>query len=148
MKVSFKIDSLATAETAVAQCALLAETYRRDQPKTAAIESIESDEAPAPVAPKRGSGRYVRTSCIKIVTTVVQPRFGCNADPIRSAIVHADEMAEFAIELIKCAETAMRHDAPFVAGSWCKFCAAKNTCATFQGFQRTELYREFDLTPS
>jgi hypothetical protein len=53
MKVSFKIDSLATAETAVAQCALLAETYRRDQPKTAAIESIESDEAPAPVAPKR-----------------------------------------------------------------------------------------------
>jgi Protein of unknown function (DUF2800) len=83
-----------------------------------------------------------------IVTTVVQPRFGCNADPIRSAIVHADEMAEFAIELIKCAETAMRHDAPFVAGSWCKFCAAKNTCATFQGFQRTELYREFDLTPS
>jgi uncharacterized protein DUF2800 len=83
-----------------------------------------------------------------VVTTVVQPRFGGNADPIRSAIVHAEDMAEFAIELLECARIAMRHDAPFVAGAWCKFCAAKPTCATYQNFQRTELYREFDLTPS
>jgi hypothetical protein len=57
-------------------------------------------------------------------------------------------MAEFAIELLERAQIAMRSDAPFVAGTWCKFCAAKSTCATYQNFQRTELYREFDLTPS
>jgi hypothetical protein len=83
-----------------------------------------------------------------VVTTVVQPRFGGNSDPIRSAIVRAEDMAEFAIELLERAQIAMLPDAPFAAGDWCKFCAAKNTCATYQNFQRTELYREFDLIPS
>jgi hypothetical protein len=83
-----------------------------------------------------------------VITTVVQPRFGGSSDPIRSAIVHAEDMAAFAIELLACASIAMRSDAPFNAGAWCKFCAAKPTCAAYQNFQRAELYREFDLAPT
>jgi Protein of unknown function (DUF2800) len=80
-----------------------------------------------------------------VVTTIIQPRFGGTSDPIRSAVVDAAEMAEFALVLLERAHAAMRPDAPIAAGSWCKFCQAKNTCQTHQLFQHAEVYREFAL---
>ena len=50
-----------------------------------------------------------------VVTTVIQPRFAGSSDPIRSAMVDAVEMAEFAIELIDRAHVAMQPNAPILA---------------------------------
>ena len=80
-----------------------------------------------------------------VVTTVIQPRFAGSSDPIRSAVVDAVEMAEFAIELIDRAHVAMQPNAPILAGTWCKFCPIKNSCQAHQNFRHAEAYRDFAL---
>jgi hypothetical protein len=70
-----------------------------------------------------------------VVTTVIQPRFGGSSDPIRSAVVDAVTMAEFAIALITKAHVAMQAHAPIAAGDWCKFCPVKNSCLVHQTYQ-------------
>ena len=52
-----------------------------------------------------------------IVSTVVQPR--TKGDPIRSAIIDADELAEWAVWLIDRAHAALDPAAERVAGSHC-----------------------------
>ncbi len=81
----------------------------------------------------------------RISMTIVQPRFS-NADPVRTWSIDAVELAEFSIDLMTRARAALEHDAPTLAGQWCKFCVAKNSCLAFQNAKATAAYDEFRLT--
>jgi Protein of unknown function (DUF2800) len=81
----------------------------------------------------------------RVSMTVVQPRFS-NADPIRTWSIDAVELAEFSFELMARARAALEPDAPTIAGEWCKFCPAKNSCLAFQNVKSSATYHEFRLT--
>lgn len=79
-----------------------------------------------------------------IVSTVVQPRIR-NADPIRSAIIDVDELAEWAVWLIERAHDALDPSAKRVAGKHCRFCALTQNCLAHQRDRQKAAYNEFLL---
>ncbi len=81
----------------------------------------------------------------RISCTIVQPRFGGNADPIRVAVLDAVELVEFSFELMNAARAALAPDAPTIAGAHCKFCRAQNYCLAYQNMKNADLYYEFSL---
>jgi uncharacterized protein DUF2800 len=80
----------------------------------------------------------------RVYLTVVQPRFA-NADPIRTWVVDAPELAEFSFELITRARAALEQNAPTIAGEHCKFCGAKGSCLSYQNARSDAAYHAFDL---
>jgi hypothetical protein len=76
-----------------------------------------------------------------ITLTIVQPN--SKGDAVRTASVDAVTLTEWSLELIDCAHATQQPDAPTVAGSWCLFCPAKNTCLTHQNAQADAAYQQF-----
>lgn len=63
-----------------------------------------------------------------VVIHIVQPRAGHPDGPVRSETVDMDGLAQFARELGRAANAALREDAPLMAGSHCRFCRAAGAC--------------------
>jgi Protein of unknown function (DUF2800) len=81
----------------------------------------------------------------RVSMTVVQPRFGGNADPIRTVVLDAVELAEFSFTLMNAARAALAPDAPTVAGNHCRFCRAQGSCLTYQNMKSQAAYHQFAL---
>jgi hypothetical protein len=80
----------------------------------------------------------------KVVATIVQPRFG-KAEPIRTVVLDAIELAEWSFELMKHAHATRDPEAPTVPGDWCKFCPAKGSCLAHQLQRANTAFHEFTL---
>jgi hypothetical protein len=79
-----------------------------------------------------------------VTMTVVQPRFA-KGDPVRTSTIDAIALVEWSFHLIDRAHATQEPDAPRTAGDWCRFCAAKNSCLTFQNQEVSAAYHEFVL---
>jgi hypothetical protein len=80
----------------------------------------------------------------RVITTIAQPRFTA-ADPIRSNVIDALELAEFAIELMAAARATMAPDAPTRPGDHCRFCPAQSSCLSYQNERIGKAYHQFLL---
>jgi hypothetical protein len=80
----------------------------------------------------------------RINMTIVQPRFA-GGDPIRGATVDAIALSEWSFTLIDHARAALAPDASLVAGAWCRFCPAKNSCPARRLAKAEAAFREFSL---
>jgi Protein of unknown function (DUF2800) len=99
---------------------------------------------PQPLYYALGAACAIDEPISRVYLTIVQPRFA-NADPIRTAVVDAAELAEFSFELMARARAALEPGAPTVAGEWCKFCGAKGSCLSFQNARSEAAYHAFEL---
>jgi len=91
-----------------------------------------------------GASLAIETPVSKVVATIIQPRFA-NAEPIRSVVIDAIELAEWSFELIERAKATREPDAPTVPGDHCRFCPIKNSCAAHQMRRATDAFHEFTL---
>ncbi len=62
----------------------------------------------------------------EVEVVIHQPRAG--GDAVRRWVIPKEWMARFRIDLKAAVERTKQADAPRVAGSWCRWCAAKATC--------------------
>ncbi|MDR7461754.1 MAG: DUF2800 domain-containing protein [Armatimonadota bacterium] len=60
---------------------------------------------------------------------IVQPRL---PDPVRRAYVSISELRAFRAALFRAARAALRPGAPRVAGEWCRWCRAQDSCPAFR----------------
>lgn len=80
-----------------------------------------------------------------ITMTIVQPRlFDADGSPMLShEELSIAELKQRGRELMEHARQAVRPNAMRVAGSWCQFCRAKATCATFRSVALDVVQLEF-----
>jgi hypothetical protein len=91
-----------------------------------------------------GAALSIDTPVTKVIATIIQPRFA-NAEPIRTVVIDAIELAEWSFELIERAHATREPDAPAVPGDHCKFCPAKGSCLAHQMRRATDAFHEFTL---
>jgi len=81
----------------------------------------------------------------EVVLVIVQPRV-FNADPIKTWSLPADDLMTWGLEVLKpAAEATTKPDAPFCAGSWCKFCRAKPICPALKSKALSVARQAFDV---
>lgn len=78
----------------------------------------------------------------RVAMTIVQPRAG--GEPVRTFLLDALDIWEFAVELYEGAERTEASDAPFAAGEHCRFCPAAPTCAEFARRARAVAHDGFE----
>lgn len=76
--------------------------------------------------------RFHNRDIEKVVITIVQPRCYHDDGPIRSWELPYIDLLEWSLELEEAARATEQADAPLKAGDWCRFCKAKEECATFR----------------
>jgi len=72
---------------------------------------------------------------------IVQPRLG----GVKRRVVDVLELADLGAELVAAAKLAESDDAPFAAGSHCKFCLARATCPTLRDEVMRLARMDFDV---
>ena len=69
----------------------------------------------------------------QVMLRIVQPR-GFHPDgPVRSWLAYADDIRQWAIDVLKPAMDATEIDRGLCAGDWCRFCPAKLVCPLMHG---------------
>jgi hypothetical protein len=75
--------------------------------------------------------------------TIVQPRCLSGEDVIRSEIISAVDLLEFAADLVMYAKATEDPNAPLVPGDHCQFCKALPTCPEYQKRTQAVARQEF-----
>ena len=79
----------------------------------------------------------------EVEIVIVQPRAMHPDGPIRSDVVSAAELIEFAEDLLQAARATLDPDAPIVPGDHCKFCTAAGVCPGLRQQALTVAQAEF-----
>lgn len=76
--------------------------------------------------------------------TIVQPRCG----GIKTWETTTERLADFAMELKKCAENAMMENASFCSGEHCRWCPCAHACPELTKVTKEAVLAEFDFIPT
>jgi hypothetical protein len=74
---------------------------------------------------------------------IIQPRCFHADGPVRTKVMHAADLIDFAADLVDAVKATEDPNAPLNAGDWCKFCPAKGTCPELERRKNEAMKLEF-----
>ena len=82
---------------------------------------------------------FLKDKFIEIRLTIVQPRAKHDSGPIRTEVLHWQDILDFESQLRSAIQDTLDHPNDFVVGPHCRFCPGKEICPTYNQPMQEEL---------